>query len=296
MTPFQPSLQPVGLAETQFFDLPSAIEAGVWRIFVHIPSGPVPEDGWPLLAITDGNAMIATAVETLRLQGAHPGATNVTPGVVVAIGYPGPGTHDPLRRAFDLSPPPGRTYPPFTPDGPPVLTGGARRFLDVLENEVLPIVERLAPLHATRRTLFGHSFGGLFALYALFEGTRSFTRFVAASPTIYWEDAILLEAERRFVATFVPEPERKIVVHLGAGEFEGDALAPFQLDRDDTQARLAKARLARTLDLTHEMAMRLQMLPDFRVHYERYGNETHMSVLPIAVSRALRTAFENHPA
>jgi uncharacterized protein len=276
------------LWRTRSFDLGTS-EAGPWRVFVHRPAGEPPPEGWPLLVITDGNAMIATAVDALRVQSSYPMGTHVGPGVIAAIGYPTDDAYDPLRRSFDLSPPPGRSYPPFSEGGPAVRTGGAQRFLDVIEAEVLPFLGGLAPIDPARRTLFGHSFGGLFALHALFSGCQAFSRYVAASPTIYWEDGGLLESERRFAAT---PRDRDVVIHLSVGEYEGETLAPFQYGREDTETRLSGARTARTLQLTREMAARLSALPRTRVACEIYPGETHMTMLPIAVSRAVRTAFE----
>lgn len=238
--------------------------------------------------MTDGNAMIATAVDALRVQGAYPLGTDVQPGIIVAIGYPCDAAYDPMRRSFDLSPPPGRSYPPFAEGGPDVVTGGADRFLSFIENEVLPFVATLASVDPARRTLFGHSFGGLFALHALFSASAAFSRFVAASPTIYWEDGLLMDSEKRFVASV---GDRDLEVHLSAGEHEGETLAPFQYGREDTAKRLEHAQITRTLPLTLAMAARLGALPRLRVACEAYPGETHMTMLPIAVSRAVRVAF-----
>ncbi|WP_168990587.1 alpha/beta hydrolase [Aureimonas flava] len=289
----QTTFHSAGLAQTRFVDLESERGGEPWRVFVHLPLGEAPAGGWPLLVMTDGNAMIATAVDALRVQSSYPAGTNVGPGVIAAIGYPTEDAYDPLRRSFDLSPPPGRSYPPFSEGGPQVLTGGATRFLDFVEGEALPFLDGLVPIDPSRRTLFGHSFGGLFALHALFSGCRAFSRFVAASPTIYWEDAGLLDSERRFVAA---SRNGELAIHLSAGEHEGATLAPFQYGRDDTEKRLSNARTARTLELTREMAERLSALPHARVSFEVYPGETHMTMLPIAVSRAVRTAFQVHVA
>lgn len=113
--------QSAALPHTKWFDLPGPDDA-LWRLFLHVPTGEAPAGGWPLLAITDGNAMIATAVDALRVQSGYPKGTHVGPGVIAAIGYPVDEAYDPLRRSFDLSPPPGRTYPPFFADTPPVLS------------------------------------------------------------------------------------------------------------------------------------------------------------------------------
>lgn len=283
----EPTGHPVLLPDTRMFDIKGA-KGDLWRLFIHVPPGDAPPDGWPLLVMTDGNAMIATAVDALRVQASYPMGTDVQPGVIVSVGYPVDGAYDPLRRSWDLSPPPGRTYPPFSDGGPPVLTGGADVFLGFIQTEAMAFIEALAPIDPTRRTLFGHSFGGLFALHALFAGATTFSRYVAASPTIYWEDGLLLDSERRFTAS---GPERDVVLHLSAGEFEGEILAPFQYGRGDTEKRIEHAKIAQTLPLTKAMAERLGASPGMAVAFETYPGETHMTMLPTAISRAVRVAF-----
>jgi predicted alpha/beta superfamily hydrolase len=168
------------------------------------------------------------------------------------------------------------------------VTGGADRFLRFIEEDVLPFVETLALVDPERRTLFGHSFGGLFTLHVLFSSSRAFSRFVAASPTIYWEDGLLLDSEKYFAAS---AGDRDLEVHLSAGEYEGETLAPFQYGREDTAKRLDHSLTTQTLALARAMAARLGTVPRVRVAYETYPGETHMTMLPIAVSRAVRVAF-----
>lgn len=260
-----------------------------YRIFLSIPREDPPEDGWPLLLLTDGNACFPLAAASLAVQAPYPLGTNVGQGVVAAIGYPTDSPYDPLRRSWDLGPPPGKTYPPFAPGGPAVVTGGTEALFDFIEAEVLPFLEGHVRLNRSRRALFGHSFGGLCTLYGLFTRPALFDTWIAASPAIYWEDCAILrdEACRR------PISGAGRSLYLSAGDYEGDALAPFQQGRDDAAARLDKKRQTRTVALARDMAQRLDQ-PDggLRASFDLYPGETHMSVLPIAVHRAVQIAFE----
>lgn len=78
----------------------------------------MPKAGWPALFMTDGNAVIATAIDAMRAQAPYPSGTNLDQGALVAIGYPTEDAYDPFRRSWDLGPPPGATYPPSGPARP----------------------------------------------------------------------------------------------------------------------------------------------------------------------------------
>ncbi|MBZ9739282.1 MULTISPECIES: alpha/beta hydrolase [unclassified Mesorhizobium] len=280
---------PALIADTTAHDFVPAYGGAPWRVFIHVPSGPAPETGWPVLYMTDGNAVIATAVDAMRAQAFYPAGTNVGWGVIVAIGYPVEGAYDPLRRSWDLGPPPGQTYPPFYEGTPEVRTGGAGEFLAFIEDELKPWVASRVRIDTSRQALYGHSFGGLFALYALFTRPLSFRTFIAASPAIYWED----RAIDRFLKPFeiaIPEGLEADVI-LSAGEYETEKLAPFQIGAEDEEKRLQQKKLIRTDEFARAMAERLDALPGLRASFELHAGENHMSILPVTVNRAVQAAF-----
>ena len=275
-------------------EMPVPGQAQPVRIMLHVPGGSPPASGWPVLYMVDGNAVFATARDALRAQAPYPAGTGIAPGVIAAVGYPVETAYDPVRRSWDLTPPPGRRYPAASGGGAAVRTGGAEGFRDVLATTVMPWVAAAAPVDGRRRTLFGHSFGGLFALFTLFTRPGLFDTIVAASPALSWEDG----AVRPFEDGFRPpdgSPCRR--VHLSAGEWEGDALAPFQRDAPDAAERLAQKREIRTLAMARALAERLNTRHAGRVAatYETFAGENHMSVLPVAVNRAVRAAFAVAP-
>ncbi|EIM30180.1 alpha/beta hydrolase [Microvirga lotononidis] len=282
------------LAGASVHDL-EAPSGAVYRLLLYVPVGLPPALGWPLLMMTDGNSCFGTAVDALRAQADYPKSSNVGWGVVAALGYPTENAYDPLRRSWDLSPPPGRRYPPFTSGGPEVRTGGADEFLDFIESRVIPFITSRVKIDLTQRTLFGHSFGGLFGLYTLFRRPALFQRIVAVSPTIHWEDCTLLRSEAQAEFNVPIRP----TVYLSAGEHEGDQLAPFQEKQDDASDRLAKKKLERTIDFAREMAERLRDPngANLSANFEIFADHTHMSVPTPATARAVQVAFalDQHP-
>lgn len=274
---------------TRWFDLADSQTGAVRRIFLWLPPVPAPDEGWPALWMVDGNAMIATAVDAMRAQAFWQTGTGIGWGALIAVGYPTDSAYDSFRRSWDLGPPPGRTYPPFYEGTPEVKTGGGGEMARFMLEDVRDFLADYTTLDPTRQSLFGHSFGGLFTLWLLLTRPDTFANWIAASPSINWEGGFLLD----HLARFDPQDHR-LRVHLSAGEWEGDELAPFQRNAADAQTRLARKTQTRTVALTTEMA---QALADRGLHTacEVYADETHMSVLPVAVNRAVRWAFALDP-
>lgn len=286
-----PNSSPALVGHTTFHDVISDRNGAVYRIFIYCPPGDAPEQGWPVLYMTDGNAVIGTAVDVMRAQASYPSGTNVGYGVVVTIGYPLDAAYDPLRRSWDLSPPPGQTYPPFFENSPVVKTGGAEEFLEFIEKQIKPLVEATHPIDRSRQALFGHSFGGLFVLYSLFTSPSAFTTWIAASPSIYWEDRVIDQFYPSFAAA--PKTSENARLFLSCGEYETDKLAPFQLGATDETERLKQKKVTLNDVNAMELVERLNGLPGrpIQAQFEIHPGENHMSLLPVAVNRAIQNAF-----
>jgi predicted alpha/beta superfamily hydrolase len=279
---------PALIPDTMQFDLAPRAGGDPYRIFLYTPRDAPPEGGWSTLYLLDANAVIGTAVDALRVQAAYPLGTGVHPGVIVGIGYPVEGAYDSVRRSWDMGPPPGQTYPPHTPGGSDVRTGGADHFLSFIEDELKPEIARRAPIDARRQAIFGHSFGGLFVLHALFRRPDAFAAWIAASPAIWWEGAGIVTDAESFLAARRDDVTGRLL--LLAGEYE-QKLAPFQIGAADAEKRLASFADSCIVDNTRIMAERLAVLPSLRTSYEFLAGETHMSVLPAAINHAVRVAF-----
>jgi hypothetical protein len=65
-------------------------------------------------------------------------------------------------------------------------SGGADKFLAFLKNELIPYINRTYPSNGDN-TIFGHSFGGLFVMYALLNEPQVFSSYIAADPSFWWD-------------------------------------------------------------------------------------------------------------
>lgn len=283
-----PEGMPVSLPGLRAFDLAPRAGGPPWRIFLRIPAGGAPPAGWPALFLLDANAVTGIATDALRVQAGYPRGTGIRHAVLVGIGYPTDAAYDSERRSWDYSPPPGQTYPPHRPGGPSVRTGGADDFLAFIEAELKPFLATRVPLDPRRQAIFGHSFGGLFVLQALFTRPQAFTHWIAMSPSIYWENYAVLRSERRFAA-LSPGQRGRPKLLMAVGEYERH-LAPFQRSMPDAAQRLERLRETRHIENARELGERLRPL-GVEVVVEEIAAETHMSMLPWAVNRAIRFAL-----
>ncbi len=181
-----PSAEPLANAET--VRMTSKVLGEERTILVSTPRGYGQGTArYPVLYLTDGDAHLLHTrgtVDFLVRNGLMPD--------VVIVGVTN------TDRSRDLTPTRGFGV---RDDGTPVLvetSGGAPRFLDFFEKELIPFVEatyRTAPF----RVFAGHSLGGLFALTALAERPGLFNASIAASPALSWDHDVILGRTETFL-------------------------------------------------------------------------------------------------
>ncbi len=304
-----PPTAPVNLPGALYFDLgpDEATERGEaeahapgsrgvarppWRIFVAAPAEPPPPAGWPVLVLLDANAGFATFAETARRAAVRPAATGIGPTLIVGIGYPIEAPHDRDRRRFDFTAGPAREPQGATAAQPADAgtaaapeTGGSAAFLRFIRCRLLPVLASRWPLDPARRTLFGHSLGGAFVLDVFARAPALFSSHVAVSPSIWWDEPALLAG---LAARERGAPAR---LALMVGEYE-EGLAPGQAGAPAAAAIAARRARRGMVAATRRYAeaARATLGPEARLACAVLAGEDHASVLPAAMSRALRFA------
>lgn len=274
------ALAPFTLARSAVLDLPAPSSAPgqpgrQHRIFLSWPEDPPPPGGWPVLYLLDGNVSFPIAVATARPQEMRAAATGVSPAVLVGLGHAGDAPYDHAGRTLD--------YTPAAPGAPPG-SGGAEDFLSFIADRLMPEIARRFPVNPARQAIFGHSFGGLFVLHALFSRPGLFRRSIAASPSIWWQNRVVLAREGHFAALPRAEAARLGLLLLVGGEEEpAEGAPPPGLSPE----RLARLREARMVSNARDLATRLAAT-DAEIAFLEFPGENHGSVVPGAISRALR--------
>lgn len=236
-----------------------------YQVTVSIPKCEAPSEGFPVLYVLDGNAYGIMSREVLKLQWRRPEKTGVDPMIIVSIGYKTEAVFLP-QRVYDFTPPAQTVSLPDKPDGTPWPEhGGAQTFLDFLEKDIQPFIGAQASVNTGRQALFGHSLGGVFVLYALFERPYLFTDYISCSPSIWWNECEVLDYEKASCLS----KNRKLFI---AAE------------------KMEKMKM-------HEHAFslfkRMNSVYPESVAFRSPEGENHMSIVPAILSEAIR--FINNP-
>jgi len=265
-----------------------AASGRLFEISVSLPKAPAPIAGFPVLYVLDPSTAFATLADVVRNHERMFG-----PAIVVGIGY---STEAEIaNRAFDMSPPTDRdTLPNCLPNGWGAV-GGADVFLDFLLSELRPKLAELFAIDPVRQALLGHSLGGLFALHALFTRSSAFDTYVAASPSIWWGNKVILKSLPAFKAEQMKRTgQRKLLVVLGERE---DELTPEE-SRAAAAMNLINIKLlldeAKMRDNATALMAELRPLQSYGLQsaYVEFPQETHNSVIPAYLSRGARFALQ----
>lgn len=227
-----------------------------------VPNQPAPESGYPVLYILDGNAYFTMFQEILKLQSRRSEKTGIEPMLLVGIGYESDQAF-PTFRVYDFTPPPVKVELPAKPDGSPWPDhGGAALFLHFLQEQLISKVDSMYQVDKQKQTIFGHSLGGLFVLYTLFQAPSLFTHYFACSPSIWWNQRAVLALE-----------DKHDIVHVKGVFIAAERVAKHEM-------------YEQALSLYERLKVRHRNL---HVEFDSPEDENHMSIVPAVFSKGLRS-------
>jgi predicted alpha/beta superfamily hydrolase len=94
--------------------------------------------------------------------------------------------------------------------------GHAEKFYAFLKSELIPIVDKRFP-HQKGKVFIGHSFSGLFCLYAALRNEHLFDEYFAISPSVWANERELLKIEKDFLNK---HSDFNASIHIYAGSLE----------------------------------------------------------------------------
>jgi predicted alpha/beta superfamily hydrolase len=277
----QPSVpQPVSIAGSVTHVLDAKKIDQSYKIDIALPgSYGMGSRKYPVVYVTDGGGNFPIVVGNLRMLSLG----FEMPGViVVGIGY---NTADIPRvlavRTRDLTPTNDAAYTedarksPMFPLPADVTPGAADAFIDFIEHEVKPFVNRNYRTDSDNETYIGYSLGGLFGLHVLFNHTNSFDKYIIGSPSIWWDNAVSFSYEAKF-AENNKDLAKKVFMSSGALEetVEGDSRMVTNMIKMFTR-------------------LNSRQYPSLVLDHYVFAGETHMSGMGTAFNRGLRFVFKD---
>ena len=262
---------PVFIPHTEVRILPSAIVQQEYKIFIALPEeGFNPEKRYPVLYLLDATALFGCVTEIVRLMQVRDELPEM---LIVGVAYPYETYKETLGpRARDFTPTIDeswlnkivKTRPYVVNHG----TGGADKFLQFIRDELIPFIEANYHVDGQDRTIAGGSFSGLFALYTLFQHPDTFNRYIAVSPSLWWDNGVLFNLESEFAKN---GDELPVEVFISMGSLE---------DED-------------TIEDVKRLAERLKDRDDkgFEIRTCIFEDETHLSGVAGALSRGLKVVY-----
>ena len=190
--------------------------------------------------------------------------------IVVGIDYPPTSGSAILSlRARDYSP----TKSPDYKKWPGTPSGGAKKFLRFIRDELMPNINSSYRTDPTDSTIVGHSFGGLFALYVLFHEPDAFRRYVASSPPLSYDNKVLFEHEREYASKHTELPAKLFLSVGSLVESEGSNAVP------------------NLKELVEILAQRKYKGLELESHI--FEDEGHMCVIGTAICRGISSVFSS---
>ncbi|WP_300598474.1 alpha/beta hydrolase-fold protein [Niabella sp.] len=158
-----------------------------FTIYVNLPADYLADSSkhFPVVYLLDANLyfdIMATVLNNYTAVGLAP------PVILAGIGYKDFQTMDSLRNR-------DYTFPTAIPEYEMPVSGGAPQFLNFINTELAPAIDKRFRTDTLQQTLMGHSLGGYFTCYALQQRLAGkqyrFRNYIAASPSLHYNNYFL---------------------------------------------------------------------------------------------------------
>ena len=249
-------LPEVSIKNTEFSILTSKVNSHDYDIKVYLPAGYENEDkSYPVVYILDADynfGMVCYGTRHLTIN------KDIPDVILVGIG------NISSRRVRDYTP------TKTSMSG----SGGANQFIEFLKQELIPSISSTYRVNDDR-TIVGHSLGGLFAYYCLFNSPDLFKNYLAVSPSLWYDNEFVFKQEESSFSSNKVLPSR---IYSAVGELETRTNGMYH-EMVQEHSRFTKQLQGRTY-------------PQLKLKAETLPEENHHSIFPRAFMNGMRFLFE----
>jgi predicted alpha/beta superfamily hydrolase len=246
------------------------------EIWVHLPESAMNESmetaRYPVLYLLDGDGHFYSVTGMIKQLSTTNGNT-VSPEMII-VGIPN------TDRTRDLTP--THVDEMFGDSIFPKTSGGGNNFLDFLEKELIPHMEKTYPASGYK-TFVGHSLGGLAVINALVDRPNLFNNYVAIDPSLWWDDQELL---KRAEKVFTKNNYAGKSLYVGVANTMNEGMSIDEVEQDTSEATDHIRSIL-------QFAKATESIKDNGLNFDwkYYENDSHGSVPLITEYDAVRFLF-----
>lgn len=175
------------IAHSEIITINSTVLNKKYDLYIKVPRDYFLEDSkhkkYPVLYLNDGP-------HTFKVASGVTHFPEMDKAIVVGISF-AHGEHGQHSRVRDLTPVVDKTWKQYR-------TGGALRYLDFIENEVIKYVEDNYRVNSKQRILSGHSLGGSFGAWVLLTKPELFSSYILTSPSLWFKEYWIFDVEEQY--------------------------------------------------------------------------------------------------
>lgn len=257
-------LPPITINRTEVHKITSVTNGNLYPIYVALPgSYNYTKDNYPVVFMLDAYSSFGTMAQMVRLLAYN----NELPElIIVGISSEGGSKEFNSNRMRDYTP----TELKSEKDKLAIpVSGGGEKFLGFIKDELIPFIESKYRIKKDDKTFVGHSLGGLFVFYTLFQEPNLFNKYVMISPALMFDDEFILKQEKVFAGE---NKKLNASVYTTVGSLE-----------DSTFKEPWEKLIGSMKEHNYE---------GLKLITETAKNETHYSIIPYIATHGLKSVFE----
>jgi len=166
-------------------------------------------------------------------------------------------------------------------------TGGAEKFSQFIESELIPFIDSKYP-GSPYRTLIGHSYAGLFTLYTLINHPHVFQNYIAIDPSLDWDHQKLLNQAKEILQheNFLG---KSLFVSLAAGQLH---MLDGEITLDNVMMDTSEYTLSARSIIELSTFAENQKMDGLNYSWKAYPDDYHWTVPLPSIADGLVSQFE----
>ncbi|WP_226665068.1 alpha/beta hydrolase [Microbulbifer aggregans] len=251
--------------KSDVFSINSEVLNRKYELYIKLPFGYTDEENqensYPVLYLNDGPYTFKVAAGVTHYR-------SMDKAIVVGISF-AQGENGQASRVRDLTPVTDKSWVKFT-------TGGAPDYLEFIEEEVIPFIEKNYRADPEKRILSGQSLGGSFGAWVLLTKPQLFSSYILTSPSLWYKDDVIFEFEEKYAKQ---HNSLNVNLFIATGALETPENSTRENLVDDHQRFVAR--------------LRARNYKNIRIGDEIVSGTDHFSTFPVGLAKGLRWIYQD---